>query len=140
MVRWAKRYPAALRNYLGQGPRSSLRPALGLGRQAAALGLEPLDVARIHEQALKALGTIARKGGETGGLAVEYLCSALGSANPKLAHCAQEELAVLTDPELIDCLIRAMDNPTLKEPVREVLHRINTPEARAALGKSRQVH
>lgn len=54
-ARWAKRYPAALRNYLGQGPRSSLRPALGLGRQAAALGLETLDVARVHEQALRAL-------------------------------------------------------------------------------------
>lgn len=103
-------------------------------------GVRAIGRFRRSEQALKALGTIARKGGETGGLAVEYLCSALGSANPKLAHCAQEELAVLTDPELIDCLIRAMDNPTLKEPVREVLHRINTPEARAALGKSRQVH
>ena len=54
-ARWAKRYQAALRNYLRQGPRSSLRTALGLGRQVAALGLEPLDVARIHEQALKAL-------------------------------------------------------------------------------------
>ena len=54
-ARWAKRYQAALRNYLRQGPRSSLRTALGLGRQVAALGLEPLDVARIHEQALKKL-------------------------------------------------------------------------------------
>ena len=32
-----------------------MQSALGLGRQAAALGLEPLDVARIHEQALQAL-------------------------------------------------------------------------------------
>jgi hypothetical protein len=38
---------------LGQGPRGSLRTALGLGRQAAALGLETLDVARIHEKVLK---------------------------------------------------------------------------------------
>lgn len=55
MVRWEKRYLTALRRYLGKGPRSSLRSALGLGRQAAALGMETLDVARVHEQALKAL-------------------------------------------------------------------------------------
>lgn len=55
IARWSKRYPVALRTYLGQGPRATLRSALGLGRQAAALGLEPLDVARIHEQALNAL-------------------------------------------------------------------------------------
>ncbi len=55
IARWEKRYRTALRRYLGQGPRSSLRSALALGRQAAALGLETLDVARIHEQALQAL-------------------------------------------------------------------------------------
>ena len=55
MTQWAKRYQAALRTYLGQGPRSTLRPALDLGAKASALGLETLDVARIHEQALKAL-------------------------------------------------------------------------------------
>jgi len=89
------------------------------------------------EKALRALGTIAKKGGETGGLAAEYLCSALGSANPKLADCASEELAVLRDPEMVDCLIRALDNPDLRGPVREVLQRIDTPEARAALGGNR---
>ena len=55
ITQWAKRYPVALRQYLGQGPRSNLRSALALGRQAAGLGLETLDVARIHEQALKSL-------------------------------------------------------------------------------------
>lgn len=55
MAQWAKGYQAALRTYLGQGPRSTLRPALDLGAKASALGLETLDVARIHEQALKAL-------------------------------------------------------------------------------------
>ena len=55
LARWAKRYQAALLNHLGQGPRSGLKSALGLGRQAAALGLETLDVARVHEQALKKL-------------------------------------------------------------------------------------
>ena len=41
--------------------------------------------------------TIARKGGETGGLAVEYLCSALGSANPKLVETAASELEMLRE-------------------------------------------
>jgi signal transduction histidine kinase len=49
------RYAAALRKHLKQGPRASLQPAQGLGRRAMALGLETLDLARFHEQALIAL-------------------------------------------------------------------------------------
>ena len=42
-----------MRKHLKQGPRASLQPAAqGLGRQAMAIGLETLDLARIHEQAL----------------------------------------------------------------------------------------
>ena len=53
----------ALRNYLQPNRRTSLLPALGLGRQAAALELETLDVARIHEFALAALaGSRTRAG------------------------------------------------------------------------------
>jgi len=52
---WARRYRKALSRHLLLGPKSSLRPAHELGRQAAALGLETLDVAGIHEQALIAL-------------------------------------------------------------------------------------
>lgn len=48
-------YTAALRKYLRQGARGGLPPALALGRRAVALGLETLDLARIHEQALAAL-------------------------------------------------------------------------------------
>jgi signal transduction histidine kinase len=51
----AQRYVAALRKHLTQGPRASLQPAQGLGRRAMALGLETLDLARFHEQALIAL-------------------------------------------------------------------------------------
>jgi len=54
-AKWSRRYQSALRKYLAQGSRESLRPALGLGRQAVALGLETLDLARIHEQNLMAL-------------------------------------------------------------------------------------
>lgn len=48
----ARRYQAALRRYLQQGPAASSQPALKLGRQAVELGLETLDLTLIHEQAL----------------------------------------------------------------------------------------
>jgi hypothetical protein len=100
-------------------------------------GVRAIGRFRRSEKALRALGTIARQGGETGGLSVEYLCSALASANPRLATCAADELATITDPDLVDTMIRSMDNPDLREPVRTVLGRIATPEARSALGEDR---
>jgi hypothetical protein len=48
----SRRHQAALRKHLEQGPWASLRSADGLGRQALAIGLETLGLARIHEQAL----------------------------------------------------------------------------------------
>jgi len=98
-------------------------------------GVRAIGRFRRSEKALRALGTIARKGGETGGLAVEYLCQALGSANPKLVECAAAELEVLRDPDIVDCIIRSLDNEKLREPIRDVLERIGTPEAKAALGE-----
>jgi hypothetical protein len=99
-------------------------------------GVRAIGRFKRSEKALRALGTISRQGGETGGLAVEYLCSALGSANPKLVECAASELERLRDPDLVDCVIRALDNPNLRTPIREMLRRIDTPEARAALGEA----
>jgi signal transduction histidine kinase len=57
------RYLAALRKHLKQSPQASLEPARGLGRQAVAIGLETLDLARIHERALTALEASASKDG-----------------------------------------------------------------------------
>lgn len=51
----SQRYGSALRKHLKPGPPASLLPALRLGRQAVALGLETLALARIHEQAIAAL-------------------------------------------------------------------------------------
>jgi hypothetical protein len=51
----SRRYQAALQKNLDQGPRASPRSADGLGRRALAIGLETLDLAKIHEQALIAL-------------------------------------------------------------------------------------
>ena len=45
-------YHAALQDYLNQGPGCDMAPARELGRHAMALGLETLDMARIHEIAL----------------------------------------------------------------------------------------
>ena len=90
---------------------------------------------RHSEKAARALGAIAKKGGESGGLAVEYLCRALGSSNPKVQATAKGELAGLSDPELVSLLVRSLDDPKLGEPIRDVLKQINTPEARKALGQ-----
>ena len=54
---WSRSYQAALRRYLAQGPAAGLSPALRLGRQAVALGLETLDLARFHEHALASLNS-----------------------------------------------------------------------------------
>lgn len=48
----ARRYQAALQRHLRDWPAESLQPALKLGRRSMALGLETLDLALIHEQAL----------------------------------------------------------------------------------------
>jgi len=48
----ALRYERALRRYLRQSASDDLQAAVKLGRQAVALGLETLDMALIHEQAL----------------------------------------------------------------------------------------
>ena len=53
----------ALRKYLKERPRASLQPARGLGRKAMALGLETLDVARIHEAAVVALEASSSRDG-----------------------------------------------------------------------------
>jgi signal transduction histidine kinase len=48
----ARAYQEALSRYLKKGKAASLQPALRLGRRAVALGLETLDIAMIHEQAM----------------------------------------------------------------------------------------
>jgi len=59
----SRRYVAGLREHLKAGPRANLQPALALGRQAVVLGLETLEMARIHERALITLEAAGRKNG-----------------------------------------------------------------------------
>ena len=51
----SRRYSAALTTYLKESPGADLELARGLGRDAVALGLDTLDIARMHEIALVAL-------------------------------------------------------------------------------------
>src|SRR5277367_2435218 len=46
----SRRYLKVLRKHLKQGPRASLQPAVDLGRRAVVLGLDTLELARMHEQ------------------------------------------------------------------------------------------
>jgi signal transduction histidine kinase len=59
----SQRYVTALREHLKAGPRASLQPALGLGRRAVVLGLETLELARIHERAVVTLEAASGKDG-----------------------------------------------------------------------------
>jgi signal transduction histidine kinase len=59
----SQRYVKALRKHLEQGPRASLQPALKLGSRAVTLGLETLELARIHERALLLLRPSGSKNG-----------------------------------------------------------------------------
>ncbi len=59
----SRRYVTALRKHLKQGPQAGLQPALALGRQAAALDLETLDVVKIHEAALATLEAASSRDG-----------------------------------------------------------------------------
>jgi signal transduction histidine kinase len=56
LITLSQNYVAALRTHLKPGAPARLLSAQGLGRQAVALGLETLELARIHEHALVALG------------------------------------------------------------------------------------
>jgi len=63
LIRLSQQYVTALRKHLKAGSRACLQPALGLGRRAVVLGLETLELARIHERALV---TLAAPGGKDG--------------------------------------------------------------------------
>jgi len=55
LIPFSRRYQSMLRKYLKQRSKPSLLAAQELGRAAVAIGLETLNLARIHELALAAL-------------------------------------------------------------------------------------
>lgn len=55
LSRLSGQYLAALQSHFEQGPEASLVPAHDMGCRAVAIGLETLDLAKIHDQALVTL-------------------------------------------------------------------------------------
>jgi signal transduction histidine kinase len=55
LIALSQRYLAALKVHLKQGPCAKLGTARGMGRRALGMGLETLDMARIHDGALATL-------------------------------------------------------------------------------------
>jgi signal transduction histidine kinase len=51
-LKFSKRYQAALLAYLKHGSKARLQPARGMGQQALTVGLQTLDLAKLHEQIL----------------------------------------------------------------------------------------
>jgi two-component system sensor histidine kinase DegS len=63
LIKLSQRYVTALRSHLKRGRGASFKPALGLGRQAVDLGLETLELAVIHQQALITLQLSSQQDG-----------------------------------------------------------------------------
>lgn len=55
LAAFSQSYRVALRKHLTQSPASSRKTSLSLGRRAVKLGMETLDLAKIHEEALVSL-------------------------------------------------------------------------------------
>lgn len=52
---WSRRYLVVLRKHMKHGFVTRVHPTIAMGHKAKALGLELLDVAKVHEQALMKL-------------------------------------------------------------------------------------
>lgn len=63
LIQLSQRYVAALGRHLQPGAGASLQSALELGHQAVALGVETLELARMHERALITLDLANSKHG-----------------------------------------------------------------------------
>ena len=77
---WAglsRQYQAALRTHLKRSRPVSLRPARDLGRRAMTVGLETLDLARIHERRVDRTcpaGLLSRRPGGDGPAGGSFFC------------------------------------------------------------------
>lgn len=74
----SRRYNAALKTYLKESPGADLEPARELGHSAIELGLDTLDIARMHEIALVALLMPDAAASETKSSADTPSCHGLG--------------------------------------------------------------
>src|SRR5690349_16183432 len=65
---FSRLYQTALRRHLKRNRAGSPAPAIGLGRRALTIGLETLDLTRIHEQALSSVISTAESGSVRNGM------------------------------------------------------------------------
>ena len=120
----SQKYVAALGKNLKQGSQASLKPALELGRQAAVLGLETLDLARIHEQALATLKLSSVKNAFTK-LAGIFFTEVNTAIEEK--HRAAREIMVTEEVSAINgkshdkCLEESLE---LQKCLRQLTHRV----------------
>jgi signal transduction histidine kinase len=61
LIRLSQQYETALEKHLKRGPGESLEPALKMGRAAVVLGLDTLELARIHDRAMMTMGLSEKK-------------------------------------------------------------------------------
>jgi signal transduction histidine kinase len=61
LIRLSQQYETALEKHLKRGPGAALQPAFTMGRAALSHGLDTLDLARMHDQALFTLGLAGKK-------------------------------------------------------------------------------
>ncbi len=61
LIKLSQRYVTALGSHLKQGPGASFQRALRIGKQAVGLGLETLELALIHQQAVATLQVSSQK-------------------------------------------------------------------------------
>ena len=133
---WSRRYQTALRRHLKNGTASSLQPALKLGRQAAALGLETLDLAQVHEQALAS--TVLPPGGNAksrkrwGGLAKRFFAEAIVPIEE--THAAAQQAGAQVNQLTRDLRKRTVESATSTRKLKRSIAK--RKEAEAALEKS----
>jgi len=63
LIKLSRHYIAALRRHLKQGPGANLDQARGVGRRAVILGLDTLDLVKIHQKALASVEASASRDG-----------------------------------------------------------------------------
>lgn len=138
-TRWLQRYQKALREYLKQAPNESLQSAFRLGRQAVALQLETLDLAKLHKQAMAGI----RSSGEVSGFSRAMMKRANHFFAGTVVPIEKTHLAALKAEVHVSQLIRKLRQRTKQAAVstrclqRSILLRQN---AEKALGKSEQRH
>jgi signal transduction histidine kinase len=138
-TRWLQRYQRALRVYLKQAPSESLQSAFRLGRQAVALQLETLDLARLHKQAMAGI----RLPGEAPGFSRAMIKKASRFFAGTVVPIEETHLAAVKAEVRVSQLIRTLRQRTKQAAVstrclnRSILLRQN---AKKALEKSEQRH